>query len=303
MRFQRLRKRKGLLWILAGVLIAGFVFWLSLRFRNNVSFASEEQFNRSFRAALANTEKWIAANQETILKGNSIGLFKMMQECNQMHETPGSAYIVDSFLKKPSRPVCWKALLDPDWPVDADELNKTMKQGDIDNKWTLYAIAPEKSKFTPEELGLFKPDHWKRRQLTHQLWALIHLQERTPDKGGPDSLIEHLCRRIRDDLWDDSAVVDIYIQKVACVLRAGHPEMINRRWIERIIQNQNPDGGWDDRWMYFFRSSRRPAWRPSQGSNPHATIQVLWLMYQVKYRYPASFGLEILTDDKRDNGL
>lgn len=290
-RFKKLRKRKRILRLPAVFLVLGILFWSGLRLYNNLSLTSEESFNQSLRRALQNGESWLANNQEMILERKNIALLKMLQECNQMHETRSGAFIVSSFLKEPFRPRCWRALMDPEWPVDADELNKTIQQEYIDNKWILYAIASEKSEFTPEELGIFELNRWKKRQLTHQLWALIHLQERAPDAGSHHSLIDHLCRRIREDLWNDTAVEDIYIQKAAFVLRAEHPEMIKKRWIERIIQNQNPDGGWDDRWMYFFQSSRRPAWRPSKGSDPHATIQALWLLYQIQYKYADSFRI------------
>ena len=291
------RKRKYYLWLLGGLFSTGILFWSSLRLFNNLSLASQETFNQSFQAALTNAEKWIADNQETILKRRNIALLKMLQECNEMHEDPDHEAIVSAFLTKPTRPRCWRALLEPDWRVDADELHKTMQQENIDNKWILYAIAAEKAKMTPEEIGLFDPDRWKSRQLTHQLWAIIHLRERESNAGNYDSLIEHLCQRITNDLWDDMAVEDIYIQKVAFVMRAGHQEMINRRWIERIIENQNPDGGWDDRWMYFFRSIPKPALRPSAGSNQHATVQALWLLYQIKYRYANSFGINVSSEE------
>lgn len=300
MRFLSLRKRRGCLRFLAVLLGAGIIVWLILRLYNNVSLASDTQFENSLQTALQNAEHWVNENQQTILKEKNIALLKMLQECNQMHESPVITAIVSSFLKEPARPRCWRVLLEPDWPVDEEELNKTFQHEYIDNQWILYALAPNKVRTTPEYLGLFELNRWKRRQLTHQLWALIHLRERNPDTGDHDPLIQHLCERITDDLWNDMAVVDIYIQKTAFVLRSGHPAMIRRRWIERIIRNQNQDGGWDDRWMYFFRSSRKPVWRRLQGSDSHATIQALWLLYQIRYKYADSFVLNVLPEKQED---
>ena len=86
--------------------------------------------------------------------------------------------------------------------------------------------------------------------------------------------------------------MDIYIQKVTFVLRAGHPEKIRRRWIERIIENQREDGGWNDRW-FCFTSGRRPVFKaPVPLSDQHATLQAITALYMVRYKYPEYYGLK-----------
>jgi hypothetical protein len=68
--------------------------------------------------------------------------------------------------------------------------------------------------------------------------------------------------------------------------------MIRRRWVERIIANQMPDGGWNDRW-FCFDSGRRPVFgfaRPP--SDQHATIQAVMALYLVKYPYAEQFGVK-----------
>ena len=68
--------------------------------------------------------------------------------------------------------------------------------------------------------------------------------------------------------------------------------MIRRRWVERIIANQMPDGGWNDRW-FCFDSGRRPVFgfaRPP--SDQHATIQAVMALYLVKHRYAEQFGVK-----------
>ena len=103
---------------------------------------------------------------------------------------------------------------------------------------------------------------------------------------------DYTVERIVSELYRDIAVVDIYIQKVAFVLYAGFEEKIRRRWVQRVIDNQLPDGGWNDRWL-CFQSTRRPVLSLKQPpSNEHATVQAIWLLYQVKYRYPEHFGLK-----------
>ena len=215
----------------------------------------------------------------------------MLTQCNKLKPDPVFSNIISSFLVTPCYPACWKGLVDENWPVDRWELNRTIKKEYIDNKWVLYAIAPDKAKITPQEMHLFDPQRWHGRQLTHQLDALIILSKTKGPDDKIDGLIEHLSDRLSRELVFDLAVVDIYIQKVAFILRAGLPEKIRSRWIERIIANQLPDGGWNDRW-FCFTSAGRPAFSQAPPSNQHATIQALTALYIVRYQYPEYFDLK-----------
>lgn len=260
---------------------------------NNISFVGDAAFAKRVDTAIESAEQWVSNNREDISKEKNIGLLKMLRECSEIKHNPMFEEIVKSFLAARCHPECWKRLIDPNWPVNGPELNRTIEKENIDNKWVLYAIATEEAKITPEEMHLFDPHRWQWRQLTHQLNALVILKKRgrkTDEKL--DEFIEHLCKRLSGELIFDMAVVDIYIQKVAFVLKAGHPEKIRARWVERIIANQLPDGGWDDRW-FCFTSNKRPIFNFAPPlSNQHATIQALTALYLVKYRYPEHFGLK-----------
>jgi hypothetical protein len=260
---------------------------------NNVSLASDEAFARRLDAAIEKGLAWTQVHKETILKRRNVALIKMLTEIESLRATPVFSDIISSFMAAPSQPRCWKRLVDPNWPVDEIELNIAIKKEHIDNKWVLYAMAPDKAKITPEEMDLFNPERWQGRKLTHQLDALLVLRKTKGANRELDDLIEHLCNRLSSELIFDVAVMDIYIQKVTFVLRAGFPEKIRRRWIERIIANQLDDGGWNDRWFWFTSDSRRPVFgfaRPP--STQHATVQALTALYLVKYRYPECFGLK-----------
>ncbi|MDD5326564.1 MAG: hypothetical protein PHY02_01975 [Phycisphaerae bacterium] len=260
---------------------------------NNVSVVSDAVFARRVDTAIESAEGWVKSHRIDILVRKNVALLKMLSECDEARANPLFEEIVGNFLAARSRPECWKRLIDPNWPVDVLELNKMIENEPIDNKWVLYAIAAGEAKITPEEMHLFDPQRWHRRQLTHQLNALVTLKKRSGRSDERfDEIIEHLCERLSGELVFDVAVVDVYIQKVAFVLRAGFPEKIRRRWVERIIANQLPDGGWNDRW-FCFTSNRRPVFGfTTPASNQHATIQALTALYLVKYRYPAHFGLK-----------
>jgi hypothetical protein len=272
------------LMVLAGAAILAF---------NNVSFFSSATFAKRVDIAIESSEKWVEEHREDILKKKNIALLKMLDECGKLGPNPVFEEIIESFMEVRVRPECWKRLIDPNWPVNEWELNRTIESETIDNKWVLCAIAPDKAKVSAEELGLFDPERWQRRKLTHQLDALVELRNRSGRADEElDELIEHLCNRLSRELIFDAAVVDIYIQKVAFILRAGFPEKIRVRWVERIIANQLSDGGWDDRWLCFNSSSKLEFGFTTPPSNQHTTIQALTLLYLVKYRYPEQFGLK-----------
>jgi hypothetical protein len=206
------------------------VFGAGVLAYNNVFFTSEEVFAERVDTAIESAEKWVKNHRMDILKEKNTALLKMLSECDEVKANPLFKEIVRNFMATRSRPECWKRLIDPNWPVDERELNRTIKKEGIDNKWVLYAIAKEEAKITPEEMHLFDPQQWQRRQLTHQLNALVTLKKRSGKTNEKlDSLIEHLCERLSSELVFDMAVVDIYIQKVAFVLRAGYPEKIRVR--------------------------------------------------------------------------
>jgi hypothetical protein len=56
----------------------------------------------------------------------------------------------------------------------------------------------------------------------------------------------------RDAYWD-FRVSDSYPQRSAFLLAAGQPELVKKRWIERILDRQNPDGSWNYCWYGWCR--------------------------------------------------
>ncbi|MBC8378704.1 MAG: hypothetical protein H8E62_05980 [Planctomycetes bacterium] len=259
---------------------------------NNVSTKSDQRFTEDLSRATTDAMLWAVDNEKNLLGGLgyiNIELLRMLQDCSDLRYTPAFDNIIKKFMASNAKPECDKAMLDPNWPIDTDEINEVFDELIIDYQWELYALSPGKISANPKELDFFNPNRWQGRQLTHQLWGLILYRERNECGREVDVLIEHLCDRLSAELNFDISVVDIYIQKVAFVLKAGHPEKIRRRWIERIIENQNFDGGWDDKWL-CFTSTRRPRFR-RVNSNQHASIQAFWVLCQVRYRYPDLFGV------------
>jgi len=280
--------RRFIVVLLLALLMASVIMYVN----NNISFMSDQQFAQRLDEAIERSNHWLQMHKSDVLERKNVALIYMLQDSYSLSPEPVFTEIVDEYMAMHLRPSCWRRVLDREYPIDPIELNREIQKEILDNKWVLYAVAPEQARLTDEQLqDLYDPDKWYHRKLTHQLLALVHLGNPPDEKKDVPALIEHLSRRIGFQLRFNMAVVDIYIQKNAFVLKAGHPENINRRWIERVIDNQHADGGWNDRW-WCFESRRKPSIVfDTPASNQHATIQGIWLLNQVKYRYPEYFGL------------
>ncbi len=125
---------------------------------NNISFTSDKAFVDKLNTSIEKGLAWTEDHKGDILKRKNIALIKMLKEIEGLNETAMFSDIINSFMATPSRPRCWKGLVDPNWSVDELELNITIKKEYLDNKWVLYAMAPDKAKVTGEELSLFEPD-------------------------------------------------------------------------------------------------------------------------------------------------
>jgi hypothetical protein len=286
------RRGRQLIRTCCAVVILIVLVGFGLYIYNNAALMSNDEFSRRLDIGIERAISWVETHKADIHQWNNIALIRMLQDCESMRSHPATKELVDYYVTTPANPDCWRRLLNPAHFVRSFEINPLIEKEPIDNKWILYAIAPEKAQLDRDALdGLFDDQRWRQRQLTHQLWALIHLRR----SGGPEpktsAAIDAVSRRLSRQLQFDLAVVDIYIQKIAFTLFAGHPELIRRRWVERVLAAQRDDGGWNDRWGLVLQSRKRPAFDFSDPpSDQHATIQALWLLYQVKYRYPDHFG-------------
>lgn len=288
-------KRRIAIALLVMVLLAATAEVVVLAY-NNKSISSDEEFTKKLVLAIDRAERWINVNQVDILQRRNTALFMMLRYCQETEANRVIGRIIKAFMDcSVSNPTMEGAdrikKVDLTWPINEISLNQEIERETIDYKWMLYAIAPDKAHVTAEELELFDKEKWQHRQLTHQLFALIILRETIGPNEELNNLIEHLSNRHTSELFFDVAVVDIYIQKVLFVLMADLPQKIQRRWIERIIENQQSDGGWNDRW-YCLTTHRRPKFSPAPPSDQHATLQAFTALYLVKYKYPGYFGVQ-----------
>ncbi len=297
----QIKKTKKRIFLRKMILIAlGFLVFLAVSLiatiaYNNLDFWSDAAFARQLDSAINKADNWVKDNRTDILEGRNVALIAMLRDCNDLKENKMFNSIVTTFLsipvRHPSR--CLNRIVDPNLSITERELNTTFDSLALDYKWICYAIAPDKNMFDAEKLGLFDGQRWHRRQLTHQLLSLVMLRNRQGADERLNKLIEELCDRTKTDMTFCLPVVDIYIQRVAFVLQAEFPQKIRRRWIERIINEQQSDGGWNDRWLCFTTPRKELVFNFDETpSDQHATVQAVFALYLVKYRYPEQFGLK-----------
>lgn len=121
---------------------------------------------------------------------------------------------------------------------------------------------------------------------THQMMGFRFMQRTgCEDPQFVADSINILSAYIKQQSTYDFRVVDVYLQRVLMQLDSGHENEINPRWVKRILQQQNADGGWDDfqpllpvgSGKYFGFHARGVGIR-QPASSFHATAQGVWIL-------------------------
>lgn len=248
---------------------------------------SAADFSRQFDAALVRATSWMVKHPEP----TNSALLHMVADMAQMSGDTRLRSISDQFLNDTViDPLSlWRRLVDPDWPSVQAVLRPTLDTYQEYQRWLLFGAAPDYVQLTAEErANMFSPDKYWWGKRTHQLFALVFYRARKPETAGLASLIDTLSAGIaREQRWD-VRMTDLYIQRAAILLAAGRPDLVERRWVERMLDNQQPDGGWCESWhglgpgaFAFTLASPR--------STSHPSVQAAWVLYMLKYRYPDWF--------------
>lgn len=80
--------------------------------------------------------------------------------------------------------------------------------------------------------------------VTHQLMGYRMAQRSQCAIDNLDANIAVLQNTIETQLRYDPRVIDVYIQRVLMLVDSGASERVNPRWLERVIDAQQKDGGW-----------------------------------------------------------
>jgi hypothetical protein len=266
------------------VAAAGLAF-VSLDNNFSVWATSRETFALQLDHAIHLSTSWLAANRTE----RNFALLYMIDDMAEMSGEIRLRRIVDDSLKGPSNPfwsssTIWRRMVDKTTearPPSRSELNSLGEY----QRWILYGVAPHQVLLTDaERSNMFSPNKyfWGRR--THQLFALLMYRKHGEDSEATNRLVDHLCEGIAFEADWDFRITDLYVQRIAFMLAARRPDLVKRRWVERILARQERNGGWIESWygwgpglFEFGFGDRQPT--------SHTTVQGMWALYMLKYRY------------------
>jgi hypothetical protein len=268
----------------AVVLLFAGIAGLVVLVNSNVSWTQSDQaFADSFERALQTGTDWMVTHPET----ENAALLYMLADMAALSGDVRLRTIVTNAVANSALPPdsVLRRWLEPDATVRRPSREELSGLEDYE-RWCLYAIAPQHvDLIEAERNAMFDPDRFVWGSRTHQLLALILYKDRTANTPAVTDLMNHLSQKIaREEHWD-IRVTDLYMQRMAFVLAAGRPDLIRRRWVERVIAKQHADGGWISSWygwgpgLFVFRLSPKVP-------NSHTTVQGVWTLYMLKYRYP-----------------
>ncbi len=244
-------------------------------------------FDARLDPALNRAIDWIADHQYSIEPNPS--LMFMVSDMERMSHDPRLKSVLDHYesfyLSNPRSPLdfVWFRLVKPKADVPLIHL-PDMHGRPIDYIWVAHALAPDKIVLTPaDEANLFSRDRWSWGKRQKQLLGTSLYRQFNGSTPEQDATINYLAEKVARDQHFDFRVTDSYIQRNAFVLAARRPDLVRRRWVERILDRQNRDGSWDYCWYGWCRGVFEFGFTQDPG---HTTVQAAWMLTMLKYRYP-----------------
>lgn len=276
-------RRRWRRWLLgAGLLIAALIGLAYLN--NNVAWRPTSR--AAFAAQLDRADQdgitWLILSGQDVTQNSA--LLYMIDDVVRLSGDLGLRRLVESGLRSfGSSP--WRRMVQRDAEGHAPTREEWAGLQDY-QRWFLYAVAPSVASLTEQDRAdMFDPVKHRWGSLTHQLFALLLYRERVGRSGDLDALIDRLCERIAAEAAWDIRVTDLYLQRVALLLAAGRPDLVRRRWVERVLVNQQADGGWISSWFGLGPRLLEFSLEPRH-SNSHTSAQGLWICAMLRYRYP-----------------
>ncbi len=283
----RSRILKWVLIVVACLVVLGAIgVWNNNHF---LSKPSRAQFNTQLDRSIESSTNWIVQHPD--IYGNPPLMF-MVGDMATMSGDPRLKKFVDGYLvsdrvKIPGRPITWYYAhwADPSVPLPVLFGPQVARLGWQDS-WFAYATAPGKVELSSaDRANMFSPDKYSWGVRLHlQLIALdiyLHFNGPSPQL---DAALNPVTAGVARDAYYDFRVSDSYMQRSSYLLAAAKPDLIQSRWIDRIMSNQQSDGAWNYCWYGWCRGIFE--FRFGTVDQGHSTVQGAWALYMLKYRYP-----------------
>jgi hypothetical protein len=266
--------------------------WLN----NNSSLPplSRAKFLRELDDSIRTSRDWVLdvgegtsvfnRNESAALLQNA-ALLHMVADCARASGDQRLQSLATTYFRAVTKPYWFGRLVDPGCRFERPP-DKYLRNLEDYQRWFLHAVAPFEYPLSAEDrVDMFAPDKYRTGSATHQLFALYIYRNHNGTKPDLDRLIGRISARIAVEASIDFRVTDLYLQRIAFLLAAGQPELIRRRWVERVFAAQQPDGGWHWSWHGWWPKPFRFRFA-EESSASHPTVQGMWIAYMLKYRYP-----------------
>lgn len=225
------------------------VAYSTLTLRNNQSVTMPEQAR--IETAYAAAVSWATEHQDQLLNESNVALWWMLQQSARLTHDPALTTLFERYRQKylQSGKNIWAPLFFPGRWIPFNL--KTVANYDDYQLHFLYAIScDEELARLPVIQAQLTADYcaaqpWRPACATHQLMGLRFMQ--LSECGNATATLATIAavqqRVIRQLTWDPR-VVDVTMQRVLMLAETGKPEAIKPIWLERLMDAQNPEGGW-----------------------------------------------------------
>jgi 4-amino-4-deoxy-L-arabinose transferase-like glycosyltransferase len=278
----------AMLILLVAVVLAAVALTM---WNNNYSLhrTSRAEFSSQLDHAIDTSTQWIVQHPE--IQENPALMF-MLGDMQEMSGDPRLHSYVESYLsgkrvRVPGEPITWyyARMADPRSPVP---MLLVADQGNIvwEDRWCAYATAPNRVELTAaDRADMFSATKYSWGTRLHiQLFTLDIYRRFNGPSPELDRAINPVTEGVAHDAYWDFRVNDSYYQRSAFIFGAGRPDLVRRRWIERMLDYQRPDGSWATCWYGWCRGVFQ--FSLGKGDPGHSTVQAAWALYMLKYRYP-----------------
>jgi hypothetical protein len=270
---------------------AAFLLVVLALLNNNYSIGrmSRAEFRQRLDRSIDDATNWLVAHPEMF--GNPALMF-MVADMEHLSGDVRLRRVLEEYRRsqfvsnqRSTLSHVWPRMVDSQAPVPLVDA-RGMPTGDIaELLWLAHAIAPDRVLInSSQRANMFSPTKyfWGRR--VHQLFALGAYRHYNGSSPELEATLDHLAKKVARDARFDLRVNDTYPQRCAFLLGAGRPDLVRRRWIERVLAYQHGDGHWSYCWfgwckgiIDFSRQDPDPS---------YTTVQAAWALYMLKHRFP-----------------
>jgi hypothetical protein len=282
-------------------LLAGALLWLTLWVVAGIYLrdwhGARPVSTLEIQQARERAMQWMAANESSILENGNSALWWMVRDSASVGGDPRIQHLYQSYLSNWMRESDysrgWKRLVLPE-SQEAIDFEDLASLRPYQHFFMFGATCEPRLREWP---GVNRnltggacplPLLWSFKDSacsTHQMMGLILLKARPCEQAGDLRAVTDSTREaLRQQIWWDFAVRDIYIQRALVLWWAGHGDDVPADVVSRIVRAQREDGGWNDHHVLYSGPSFYLALGGRFGltttpvpSEFHATAQALLL--------------------------